>query len=390
MTVIADFETANLHVSLPDVGAEVYAQDPNTEVLCLVMLYPNGLPFVWKLGDPWENIPTPDHVEAHNAFFEQMIWKHILTAKHGIPEPAKWSCSMAKALFKGLPGGLDKAATMIGLDVSKDKEGRALTLSLSKPMTKKLWAARRPEGVTVKDWAAQYTGEPDRSPETIARVVDYCLQDCIVEQALAEKVGDLSPYERRVYEFDNMVNHRGLRLDKEFIHQGMRVISAETDEMTEEFKRVTGGLEGGQIAKLRAWMAVQGIQADSLDKAAVEVLLRAGADLPDPVRRMLEIRQMLGSSSVTKLPRMVACTGRDGRSRGLLQYHGAGTGRWAGRLWQPHNLPARLGLKHTHEELLADIQRGDRFYLRFRYGNAIKAVASGIRYSIIPAEGEGG
>ena len=29
----------------------------------------------------------------------------------------------------------------------------------------------------------------------------------------------------------------------------------------------------------------------------------------------------------------------DGRARGLLQYHGAGPGRWAGRLFQPHNFP---------------------------------------------------
>src|SRR5574340_387308 len=38
---------------------------------------------------------------------------------------------------------------------------------------------------------------------------------------------------------------------------------------------------------------------------------------------------------------MFSCAGADDRMRGLLLYHGAGTGRWTGRLIQPQNLPAR-------------------------------------------------
>ena len=36
---------------------------------------------------------------------------------------------------------------------------------------------------------------------------------------------------------------------------------------------------------------------------------------------------------------MLACLGRDGRAHGTGMYHGAATGRWSGRHFQPQNLP---------------------------------------------------
>jgi hypothetical protein len=51
------------------------------------------------------------------------------------------------------------------------------------------------------------------------------------------------------------------------------------------------------------------------------------SELPADVRRVLGIRQMLGSASIKKLARMRACTGADGRGRGRV-LHAA---RLAGR-----------------------------------------------------------
>jgi DNA polymerase len=62
-------------------------------------------------------------------------------------------------------------------------------------------------------------------------------------------------------------------------------------------------------------------------------------DIPEAARQVLELRAGAGRSSVAKLETMkvTACT--DGRVRGMSLYHGAGTGRWTGRLIQPHNFP---------------------------------------------------
>jgi DNA polymerase len=56
--------------------------------------------------------------------------------------------------------------------------------------------------------------------------------------------------------------------------------------------------------------------------------------------RVLELRADAAGSAVKKIDAMLTCVSPDGRMRGLLQYYGAvATGRWAGRLVQPQNLP---------------------------------------------------
>lgn len=66
-------------------------------------------------------------------------------------------------------------------------------------------------------------------------------------------------------------------------------------------------------------------------------------DYPEDVRRMLEIRQQLGKTSIKKYVAMDTAKGEGDRVRGLTQYYGANrTGRWAGRMVQMQNLPREL------------------------------------------------
>src|SRR3546814_13325439 len=74
-------------------------------------------------------------------------------------------------------------------------------------------------------------------------------------------------------------------------------------------------------------------------------------DLPEPARRALELRQEAAKTSTAKIEAMLSRRSADGRMRGSLQYHRAGTGRWAGRGAQLHNLPRSS--TETHGEILA-------------------------------------
>jgi len=66
------------------------------------------------------------------------------------------------------------------------------------------------------------------------------------------------------------------------------------------------------------------------------------------------LRRSLASSSVSKLQRMLMCASNlDGRVRYATQYHGARTGRDAGRLVQVQNYPR--GEIGDREGLTADI-----------------------------------
>ena len=80
-----------------------------------------------------------------------------------------------------------------------------------------------------------------------------------------------------------------------------------------------------------------GVETNSLDKAAVDTLLKTATD---EVREVLLLRQEFSKSSVKKYETMLDVACRDNRARGLLQFYGANrTGRFAGRLIQVQNLP---------------------------------------------------
>src|SRR3546814_19291956 len=65
---------------------------------------------------------------------------------------------------------------------------------------------------------------------------------------------------------------------------------------------------------------------------------------------------------------MLSRRSADGRMRGSLQYHGAGTGRWAGRGAQLQNLPRSS--TENHDEILAMVDAlstGDADLVRLLY-----------------------
>jgi DNA polymerase len=92
------------------------------------------------------------------------------------------------------------------------------------------------------------------------------------------------------------------------------------------------------VAQLKDWLALVGLDCESLNKATVGDLVKKATD--PTTKRVLELRQLLGKTSTTKYQAMIRAACADGRIRGITQYYGAArTGRWAGRLVQLQNLP---------------------------------------------------
>jgi DNA polymerase len=110
-------------------------------------------------------------------------------------------------------------------------------------------------------------------------------------------------------------------------------------------------------------------------------------DLHDDCRTALKLRQEAAKSSTAKLTAMRDRAGDDGRMRGLFQYHGAATGRWAGRGPQPHNFP-RPTILHEQAEIEDVIAHfGEPEYLRVFYGDPMPLVADCMRGMIVAAPG---
>ena len=329
---------------------------------------------------------------AHNAAFERNLWEHHMVAYHGAPPIPleQWHDTMARACQMALPASLDKLLAALDLPNEKDKEGRTLTLSFSKPDRK--------------------TGMlPVMTPEKRARVGQYCDSDTGGQAAVHRRLGWLPAHERPIWELSQRINDRGVMLDMEFVRAAQAVVDKASGPLAERFREITGGLNFGQIAKVRAWVEDQGVACPDLTTETVSKLLgedldEAGGEdgggeeiggikheeLPVAVREALHIRHLIGSSSIKKLKAMEACAGYDNRARGLYRYHGTTPGRQTSGLFQAQNFP-----RGTDETIGMDvdakvdaIMTGDPDWVRAVTGiEPVELVVGSLRHAIKAAPG---
>ena len=128
---------------------------------------------------------------------------------------------------------------------------------------------------------------------------------------------------------DQQINDRGVPINIEAAKGVIKTVEEYSKRLLDEAVQLTGGevTTMKSPTQIKKWLLSKGIEVDSVDKASVAYLLTL--DLPDDVRRFLEIRQTLGKSSVAKYQSMIACaSNRDNRVRGVHAFAGAQTGRW--------------------------------------------------------------
>ena len=372
MKLTIDFETRS-RVDLRKCGAYRYAEDESTDVLCLAVKVDDEEPWLWtpKSGSRTileAAVLVADEIRAHNAQFERAIWRHVMT-RYGFPDIPleKWRCTAAKAAAMALPRSLDGACKALGLPVQKDLAGKRLINLMCKPLGRNRKRA----------------GEWHEDPADFAALCAYCIQDVEAEYCLDQALPDLSPAELEVWRMDQRINDRGLGVDLWAIEEIILKIQAYEAELQADLEKETFGLlkSTKQVAKTREWLKVRGLELPDLRKNTVqEALGRPGLDAK--VEKVLRIRQAASLSSTAKYEAMRRCAGADSRVRGTLLYHGAGTGRWSGRLVQPHNYP-RGSIKGMGEAGLTALTLGDLEDVK-RLGCPMQVASSTLR-SVIQA-----
>lgn len=183
---------------------------------------------------------------------------------------------------------------------------------------------------------------------------------------------------------DIRMNAFGVKVDSELIRGALQVNEQSTILLETEAKEITGLDNPNSSTQLLDWIHKHGVEMDNLQKATVTEKL--ADDLPDNVRRALEIRQQLGKTSIKKYVAMDVAKGNDDRVRGLTQYYGANrTGRWAGRLVQMQNLPRNYIKSLDYARKLVKTQNYDG--IKLLYGNVPDTLSQLIRTAFIPSEG---
>lgn len=374
-----DIETKS-SVDIGKAGMYKYAQSEDFEIL-LFAYQEDETPV--EIIDLTQGEKIPLHIL--NALWDPAVLKHAYNAafewyclnRAGYVTPLEqWRCTMAHSLYCGYPAGLASTGEAIGLPQDKRKlaTGKALIRYFCVPCK----PTKRNGGRT---W-----NQPHHALEKWELFKTYCKQDVTAEHEILRR---LAPFpmpdnEEKLWQMDVRMNAYGVRVDEILVKGALSINEVSTAQLEKEAYDITGLDNPNSTSQLSEWLEGRGVSLPDMQKATVAEAL--SGELPDEVRRVLEIRQQMGKTSVKKYAAMDTAKGSGGRVRGLTQYYGANrTGRWAGRLVQMQNLPRNYLGTLDYARKLA--KAGDYEGIKLLYGNVPDTLSQLIRTAFIPSNG---
>lgn len=360
-------------------GTHSYAE--TVEIMLFAWALNNNLVQVWDVTDK-SPIPTelkqalsdPNTIiYAHNSHFDRTMLNHS-----GIKiDVSRWRDTMVQALAHGLPGALGALCEVLGvpLDKAKDKEGKALIQLFCKPRPKNS-ALRRATSKT--------------HPEEWKRFVAYAGLDI---EAMREVHKRLPSWNYRDNELEHW--HRDQRINDRGVYMDIQLATAAIEAVEIEQKRLaklTQDLTDNEVqaatqrdALLQHISAAFGVDLPDMQKSTLERRIN-DPDIPLPLRELLAIRLQSSTTSTSKYKALMNGVSSDGRLRGTLQFCGASrTGRWAGRLFQPQNLPRPTLDQDTIDNGIEALKAGCADLI---YDDIMQLTSSALRGCIMAPEGK--
>ena len=390
----------NLHIDIEtfssepiaDTGAYKYAQSDDFEILLCAWAFDNDPVQCFDLAQG-EELPewfidslTDETVTkcAHNASFERICFTMLLRRQGVLKQDEwldakQWKCSMVQCARCGLPLSLDQAGAALGITQQKMKEGKALIQLFCVPHKSK----------TTSGIFGEHQNRvlPTDQPDKWETFKAYCIRDVEAEREIAQSIDwyPVSDFEQNLYAIDQQINDRGVLIDSKLVQNAITIDATYKARLNIEAVKLSGLENPNSVGQLKTWIAEQtGIELTSLNKDDIPDLKKQITD--KRVLRILDIRNELRKTSCQKYTAMKTVAGPDWRARGVTQFHGSRTGRWAGRLVQMQNLPQNHinDLDFARQALLD----GDVELIEMGYGNVPDVLSQLIRTAFIAPEGK--
>lgn len=260
---------------------------------------------------------------------------------------SQYQCTMVQAMAHSLPGGLEILGSVLGLpeDKQKKKEGKKLIDLFCKPRPKNSKLRRATRDTHPDEWAqfVEYARQDIEPMRIIYRMLPRWNYE--PHDVTAFPLEQCNPGQRefRLWVLDQKINQRGVRVDVNFSQAAIAAAEQEQASLAEDAKRITDDQVDSATKRDKVLLYLlkeHGLELPDLRSRTIEEYLERHTELPRQVRELLEVRLAASKTSARKHKRVLNGVSPDGFLRGLLQMYGAlRTMRWAGRLFQPQNLP---------------------------------------------------
>lgn len=369
-------------------GTHAYAEQ--AEVLLFAYAIDDGPVKVWSpVEEPGLLAPKELRQAAedpqvqwwgHNANqFDWTILKHAMPALAELVGPERRFDTMVQAYAHGLPGGLDLLCDIFGLeqDQRKLKIGKTLVRLFCIPPAKNLVRGRATHETHPLEWQ---------------QFKDYATSDIvsmrIVHQRMPQWNYPRNGIELALNQLDQRINDRGVQVDVGLAEAAIDAITAAQAQLTKRTQVLTDGdvVSATQRDRMLAHLLESyGVQLPDLRKSTLERRVN-DPELPAGLRELLAVRLQASTTSTAKYQTLLRGVSADGRLRGILQFCGAArTGRWAGRLFQPQNLPRPT---HEQDEIDAGIEAIKTGTVDLLFDNVMAITSSTIRGAIVAPAGK--
>lgn len=389
-TLHIDIETYS-SVDLAKAGVYKYAESSDFQILLFAYAYDDNPVTVLDLTKtelPPEIVADLDDPtvlkKAHNAQFERICLSAYLRNVYCcdmetnwyLPPNAGWYCTMVHSSMCGLPSSLKQVGEALGLSEDKKKlaTGQALIRYFCQPCK------------PTKANGGRTRNRPDDDPVKWSEFIEYNRQDVVTEMEIEKSLCALyimPDEELSRYWIDQQINDQGVRIDKDLVNVILDYSEVHNEKVKAEAAEISG-INISSVVQLKDWIRERtGREVLSLTKGFLDDLIRDEKD-PD-VRRVLKSRQEIGKISCKKYNVFETAACEDGRVHGILQFYGSRTGRWAGRLIQPQNLPRNSF--DDFDEARALVKAGNWDLLEICYPSINDVFSTLIRTAIIPKDG---
>jgi DNA polymerase len=370
MNLWIDLET----YSTTPIAAGTYRYAEDSEIMLVAWAVDDSPARVW---DRTRDADMPAELElalstctvcfAHNAQFDRVVLRRHFPAL--TPPLVRWRCTMAQALAHSLPGSLDALCKILSVPVEDAKigAGKKLVQLFCKPRPATQRLRRATSATHPAEWEL---------------FVQYARQDVEAMRAVHARLPawNYNGAELNIWRMDQVINDRGFEVDVDLAESAVRAIDRERRRLEREAREITEVRLTQRDAFLTHLAEVYGIVLDDLQGTTLDRLLES-PDLPPEARELIAARQSISTASASKFARVLEAQ-VGGRLQGTLQYCGASrTGRWAGRLFQPQNLPSRDVLPAHEVEHVITALRHDM--VNVCYDDVMHAVSSCVRGVII-------
>lgn len=428
--VSVDIETYS-DIDIKKAGLYKYAQSPAFEVLLIAFAVDAGPvravdltqdPGVNGSGANWQALQdfrklwvSGDVVfHAYNAAFEHYCLNTWAKRNGWETRPiGDWRCTMAHGLYCGYTAGLAATGEAMGLPQDKQKMSVGAALIRKFCVPGKAKTAPLIDGLVAEESSmAKVRRRIAAEPEKWKLFMEYCMQDVEAEREIERRLSKwlMPAREQLLWELTVSANIDGVGVDRDLVDGALYLDRAEQAALLDEAQRISGLENPKSVAQLMKWLEEEtDAEVTDLRKGTVAERLgrmreaggretssvSADALPPSPTgeglgneraARMLELRQLMSKTSTKKYDALQAAVCDDGRVRGMMFYYGANrSGRWAGRIVQPQNLPQNHLPELGYARKL--VKKLDAEMVKVCYGSVPDTLSQLIRTAFVPRPG---